>query len=35
MLTPKVICLSTLPSAHGSRGLAGAIAAAAPSTATR
>jgi hypothetical protein len=28
MLTPKVICLSSLPSAHGSRRPAGAVSAA-------
>ena len=28
MLTPKVICLSSLPSAHGSRVQSGAVSAA-------
>ncbi|HEX5899670.1 MAG TPA: hypothetical protein VFY32_09750, partial [Solirubrobacteraceae bacterium] len=28
MLTPKVICLTTLPSAHGSRTQSGAVSAA-------
>ena len=28
MLTPKVICLSSLPSAHGSRMQSGAVSAA-------
>jgi hypothetical protein len=35
MLTPKVICLSALPSAHGTRGQSGAVAAIAPSGARR
>jgi hypothetical protein len=34
MLTPKVTCLSTLPSAHGSGGQSGAVAAA-PSASRR
>jgi hypothetical protein len=35
MLTPKVICLTTVPSAHGTRGQSGAVAAIAPSAARR
>jgi hypothetical protein len=35
MLTPKVICLTTLPSAHGTRGQSGAVAAIALSGARR
>jgi hypothetical protein len=35
MLTPKVICLSNLPSAHGTRGHSGALAAIAPGAARR
>jgi hypothetical protein len=35
MLTPKVICLATLPTAHGARGQSGAVAAIAPSATRR
>jgi hypothetical protein len=35
VLTPKVICLTTLPSAHGTRGQSGAVATIAPSAARR
>jgi hypothetical protein len=35
VLTPKVICLTSLPSAHGARGQSGAVAAIVPSAARR